>query len=159
MDVDVEELIIRGSDLCFKRDKLRYLMKILLPRRLKQLHSSLLPFTLLTPLLSSVCPPRFHPRSTRDSETDEEDEERRVSRGCTLQYQRALVKVLTQFHTTSTEGTDQVITMLGPDWQVDVTDLVQDSLKVAEPRIAELVDRTVLVGLELGSTLLKVTSR
>uniref|UniRef100_H3CY36 Transmembrane protein 132E n=1 Tax=Tetraodon nigroviridis TaxID=99883 RepID=H3CY36_TETNG len=97
-------------------------------------------------------------RSTRDSETDEEDEERRVSRGCTLQYQRALVKVLTQFHTTSTEGTDQVITMLGPDWQVDVTDLVQDSLKVAEPRIAELVDRTILVGLELGSTVLKVES-
>lgn len=66
--------------------------------------------------------------------------------------------MLTQFHTTSTEGTDQVITMLGPDWQVDVTDLVQDSLKVADPRIAELVDRTVLVGLELGSTVLKVNS-
>nr|XP_040038275.1 transmembrane protein 132E isoform X2 [Gasterosteus aculeatus aculeatus] len=97
-------------------------------------------------------------RSTRDSDADDEDEERRVSRGCTLQYQRALVKVLTQFHTTSTEGTDQVITMLGPDWQVDVTDLVQDSLKVGDPRIAELVDRTVLVGLELGSTSLKVES-
>uniref|UniRef100_A0A4W6CTN7 Transmembrane protein 132E n=1 Tax=Lates calcarifer TaxID=8187 RepID=A0A4W6CTN7_LATCA len=97
-------------------------------------------------------------RSTRDSDADDEDDERRVSRGCTLQYQRALVKVLTQFHTTSTEGTDQVITMLGPDWQVDVTDLVQDSLKVADPRIAELVDRTVLVGLELGSTTLKVES-
>uniref|UniRef100_A0A667X043 Transmembrane protein 132E n=1 Tax=Myripristis murdjan TaxID=586833 RepID=A0A667X043_9TELE len=97
-------------------------------------------------------------RSTRDSDADEEEDERRVSRGCTLQYQRALVRVLTQFHTTSTEGTDQVITMLGPDWQVDVTDLVQDSLKVADPRIAELVDRTVLVGLELGSTLLKVES-
>lgn len=98
----------------------------------------------------------LRPRITRDSDADEEEDERRVSRGCTLQYQRALVKVLTQFHTTSTEGTDQVITMLGPDWQVDVTDLVQDSLKVADPRIAELVDRTVLVGLELGSTVLKV---
>uniref|UniRef100_H2TP67 Transmembrane protein 132E n=1 Tax=Takifugu rubripes TaxID=31033 RepID=H2TP67_TAKRU len=97
-------------------------------------------------------------RRTRDSDADDEDEERRVSRGCTLQYQRALVKVLTQFHTTSTEGTDQVITMLGPDWQVDVTDLVQDFLKVADPRIAELVDRTILVGLELGSTVLKVES-
>ncbi|XP_061607893.1 transmembrane protein 132E isoform X1 [Phyllopteryx taeniolatus] len=97
-------------------------------------------------------------RSTRDSDADEDEDDRRVSRGCTLQYQRALVKVLTQFHTTSTEGTDQVITMLGPDWQVDVTDLVQDSLKVADPRVAELVDRTVLVGLELGSTVLKVDS-
>lgn len=97
-------------------------------------------------------------RSTRDSDGEEEEEdERRVSRGCTLQFQRAMVKVLTQFHTTSTEGADQVITMLGSDWQLDVTDLVQDSLKVAEPRVAELVDRTVLVGLELGSTVLKVT--
>lgn len=102
--------------------------------------------------------PRFSPRSTRDSDADDDDDERRVSRGCTLQYQRALVKVLTQFHTTSTEGTDQVITMLGPDWQVDVTDLVQDSLKVTDPRIAELVDRTILVGLELGSTMLKVNA-
>ncbi|XP_046877140.1 transmembrane protein 132E isoform X1 [Hypomesus transpacificus] len=97
-------------------------------------------------------------RSTRDSETEDDDDDKRVSRGCTLQFQRAVVKVLTQFHTTSTEGTHQVITMLGPDWQVDVTDLVQDSLKVADPRIAELVDRTVLVGLELGSTTLKVES-
>ncbi|MEQ2178598.1 hypothetical protein GOODEAATRI_015700 [Goodea atripinnis] len=79
-----------------------------------------------------------------------------MNRGCALQYQRAMVKVLTQFHTTSTEGTDQVITMLGPDWQVDVTDLVQDSLKVLDPKIAELVDRTILVGLELGSSVLKV---
>ncbi|CAG5870446.1 unnamed protein product [Menidia menidia] len=97
-------------------------------------------------------------RSTRDSDAEDEDDERRMSRGCTLQYQRALVKVLTQFHTTSTEGTDQVITMLGPDWLVDVTDLVQDSLKVTDARIAELVDRTILVGLELGSTVLKVES-
>uniref|UniRef100_A0A3P9I1N8 Transmembrane protein 132E n=1 Tax=Oryzias latipes TaxID=8090 RepID=A0A3P9I1N8_ORYLA len=97
-------------------------------------------------------------RSTRDSDGDDEEDDRRLNRGCTLQYQRSLVKVLTQFHTTSTEGTDQVITMLGPDWQVDVTDLVQDFLKVASPRIAELVDRTILVGLELGVSVLKVES-
>uniref|UniRef100_A0A3Q2P0G7 Transmembrane protein 132E n=1 Tax=Fundulus heteroclitus TaxID=8078 RepID=A0A3Q2P0G7_FUNHE len=97
-------------------------------------------------------------RSTRDSDADEDEDDRRMNRGCALQYQRAMVKVLTQFHTTSTEGTDQVITMLGPDWQVDVTDLVQDSLKVVNPKIAELVDRTILVGLELGSTVLKVES-
>ncbi|XP_062844631.1 transmembrane protein 132E isoform X2 [Trichomycterus rosablanca] len=96
-------------------------------------------------------------RSARDSEDDDEDE-KKVSRGCTLQYQRAQVKVLTQFHTTSSEGTNQVITMLGPDWQVDVTDLVQDSLKVADPQVAELVDHTVLVALEQGSTVLKVES-
>ncbi|XP_017315937.1 transmembrane protein 132E isoform X1 [Ictalurus punctatus] len=96
-------------------------------------------------------------RSTRDSD-DDDDDERKVSRGCTLQYQRAQVKVLTQFHTTSSEGTNQVITMLGPDWQVDVTDLVQDSLKIVDPRVAELVDHTVLVALEQGTTILKVES-
>ncbi|XP_033905981.3 transmembrane protein 132E isoform X1 [Acipenser ruthenus] len=96
-------------------------------------------------------------RVTRDSEDDDEDD-RRVSRGCTLQYQHALVRVLTQFHTTSTEGTDQVITMLGPDWQVDVTELVQDSLNVEDGSLAVLVDRTVLLGLEPGTTSLKVES-
>ncbi|XP_060768812.1 transmembrane protein 132E isoform X2 [Neoarius graeffei] len=96
-------------------------------------------------------------RSARDSDDDDEDE-KKVSRGCTLQYQRAQVKVLTQFHTTSSEGTNQVITMLGSDWQVDVTDLVQDSLKVVDPRVAELVDHIVLVALEQGSTILKVES-
>lgn len=97
-------------------------------------------------------------RSARDSDGDEDEDEKRLSRGCTLQFQRTQVKVLTQFHTTSTEGTDQVITMLGPDWQLDVTELVQDSLKVGDPRVAELVDRTVLVGLELGATTIKVES-
>ncbi|XP_039612582.1 transmembrane protein 132E [Polypterus senegalus] len=96
-------------------------------------------------------------RFTRDSEDDDEDE-RRTSRGCTLQYQHALVRVLTQFHTTSTEGTDQVITMLGQDWKVDVTDLVRNSLKVLDGRFVELVDRSVLVGLEPGATILKVES-
>ncbi|XP_051964048.1 transmembrane protein 132E isoform X2 [Xyrauchen texanus] len=96
-------------------------------------------------------------RTARDSDDDDEDE-RKVSRGCTLQYQRAQVKVLTQFHTTSTEGTNQMITMLGPDWQVDVTELVQDSLKVVDARVAELVDRTVLMANELGSSSLKVES-
>lgn len=96
-------------------------------------------------------------RTARDSD-DDDDDDRKVSRGCTLQYQRAQVKVLTQFHTTSTEGTNQMITMLGPDWQVDVTELVQDSLKVLDARVAELVDRTVLVANELGSSTLKVES-
>ncbi|KTG34504.1 hypothetical protein cypCar_00013859 [Cyprinus carpio] len=96
-------------------------------------------------------------RTARDSD-DDDDDDRKVSRGCTLQYQRAQVKVLTQFHTTSSEGTNQMITMLGPDWQVDVTELVQDSLKVVDARVAEVVDRTVLVANEIGSSTLKVES-
>ena len=93
------------------------------------------------------------PRSARESEDeDEEEEERRQSpsRGCTLQYQHATLQVFTQFHTTSSEGTDQVVTMLGPDWLVEVTDLVSDFMRVGDPRVARMVDGSTLAGLEPG---------
>lgn len=100
-----------------------------------------------------------HARSARESEDeDEEEEERRqsVSRGCTLQYQHATLQVFTQFHTTSSEGTDQVVTMLGPDWLVEVTDLVSDFMRVGDPRVAHMVDSSTLAGLEPGTTPFKV---
>ncbi|XP_008585056.1 PREDICTED: transmembrane protein 132E [Galeopterus variegatus] len=100
-------------------------------------------------------------RSARDSEDeDDEEEERRqsVSRGCTLQYQHATLQVFTQFHTTSSEGTDQVVTMLGPDWLVEVTDLVSDFMRVGDPRVAHMVDSSTLAGLEPGTTPFKVVS-
>uniref|UniRef100_G1NUQ6 Transmembrane protein 132E n=2 Tax=Myotis lucifugus TaxID=59463 RepID=G1NUQ6_MYOLU len=100
-------------------------------------------------------------RSARESEDeDEEEEERRQSssRGCTLQYQHATLQVFTQFHTTSSEGTDQVVTMLGPDWLVEVTDLVSDFMRVGDPRVARLVDSSTLAGLEPGTTPFKVVS-
>lgn len=102
------------------------------------------------------------PRSARESEDeDEEEEERRQSssRGCTLQYQHATLQVFTQFHTTSSEGTDQVVTMLGPDWLVEVTDLVSDFMRVGDPRVARLVDSSTLAGLEPGTTPFKVGTR
>ncbi|ERE67514.1 transmembrane protein [Cricetulus griseus] len=94
-------------------------------------------------------------RSARESEDEEEEEEERrqsASRGCTLQYQHATLQVFTQFHTTSSEGTDQVVTMLGPDWLVEVTDLVSDFMRVGDPRVAHLVDSSTLAGLEPGTT-------
>ncbi|PNI47301.1 TMEM132E isoform 1 [Pan troglodytes] len=100
-------------------------------------------------------------RSVRESEDeDEEEEERRqsASRGCTLQYQHATLQVFTQFHTTSSEGTDQVVTMLGPDWLVEVTDLVSDFMRVGDPRVAHMVDSSTLAGLEPGTTPFKVVS-
>ncbi|XP_051891503.1 transmembrane protein 132E [Pristis pectinata] len=96
-------------------------------------------------------------RSTRDSE-DEDEEERSKTRGCTLQYQHALVRVFTQFHTTSSEGTDQVITMLGSEWSVDVTDLVSDFMRVADTRIAQIMEGNILGGREPGTTMFKVVS-
>ncbi|XP_027281911.2 transmembrane protein 132E isoform X2 [Cricetulus griseus] len=100
-------------------------------------------------------------RSARESEDEEEEEEERrqsASRGCTLQYQHATLQVFTQFHTTSSEGTDQVVTMLGPDWLVEVTDLVSDFMRVGDPRVAHLVDSSTLAGLEPGTTPFKVVS-
>ncbi|XP_053131439.1 transmembrane protein 132E [Hemicordylus capensis] len=97
-------------------------------------------------------------RSVRESEDDEEEEERRQSRGCALQYQHATLQVFTQFHTTSSEGTDQVVTMLGPEWMVEVTDLVSDFMKVDDPRVAHIVNSNTLAGREPGTTLFKVVS-
>ena len=98
------------------------------------------------------------PRSARESEDEDEEEERpqSASRGCTLQYRHATLQVFTQFHTMSSEGTDQVVTMLGPDWLVEVTDLVSDFMRVGDPRVARMVDSSTLAGLEPGTTPFKV---
>ncbi|XP_055987402.1 transmembrane protein 132B-like [Sorex fumeus] len=94
-------------------------------------------------------------RPTRESE-DEEDEERK-GRGCSLQYQHATVRVLTQFVAESPD-LGQLSYLLGPDWQLDVTDLVTESMKVEEPRIAQFQDGRTLVGREPGITTVQVLS-
>lgn len=95
----------------------------------------------------------------RDSEHEEDEEERKQNRGCALQYQHATLQVFTQFHTTAAEGTGQVVTMLGPDWLVEVTDLVSDFMRVDDPRVAHMVDSFTLAGREPGTTLFKVPPR
>lgn len=103
------------------------------------------------------CPPTASScRSVRDSEHEDDEEERKQSRGCALQYQHATLQVFTQFHTTAAEGTGQVVTMLGPDWLVEVTDLVSDFMRVDDPRVAHMVDSFTLAGREPGTTLFKV---
>lgn len=93
-------------------------------------------------------------RSARDSE-DEEDEDRR-GRSCSLQYQHAMVRVLTHFVAESADPRGQTSFMLGSDWQVDITELVWDFVKVEEPQIAQLLDRRTLVGLSMGMTTIQV---
>ncbi|NXO27476.1 T132D protein, partial [Cisticola juncidis] len=95
-------------------------------------------------------------RPTRDSEDEEDDEKK--GRGCTLQYQHAMVRVLTQFVAESPEAGGQLSFLLGPDWQLDITHLVRDFLQVEEPRIARLHEGQVLVGLELGMTTIQILS-
>ncbi|XP_061674269.1 transmembrane protein 132B [Syngnathoides biaculeatus] len=95
-------------------------------------------------------------RPTRDSEDDEDDE--RKGKGCTLQYQYALVRVLTHFVAEPSDPGGQVVHMLGADWQADITHLVLDQLKVEDERIAKLVDRRILIGRDLGITTIQVLS-
>ncbi|NXL44724.1 T132B protein, partial [Podilymbus podiceps] len=95
-------------------------------------------------------------RPTRDSEDEEDDEKK--GRGCTLQYQHATVRVLTQFVAESSEFGGHLTYMLGSEWQFDITDLVTDFMKVEEPKIAKLQDGRVLVGREHGITTVQVLS-
>ncbi|XP_019718415.1 transmembrane protein 132C [Hippocampus comes] len=96
------------------------------------------------------------PRSTRDSE-DDDDEDRR-GRGCTLQYQHAMVRVLTHFVAESADPRSQTSYMLGTDWQADITELVGEFLKVENPQIAQLLDKRILMGRDVGMTTIQVLS-
>ncbi|XP_071392586.1 transmembrane protein 132D [Centroberyx affinis] len=102
-------------------------------------------------------------RSTWDSE---EEEEMRKGRGCMLQYQHSLLRILTPFIAQSASevlpdplsGVEPVDHFLGPDWQVDVTNLVRHSLKVVDPDVARLQAGVVLQGRAMGTTTLQVLS-
>ncbi|TMS03666.1 Transmembrane protein 132C, partial [Larimichthys crocea] len=95
-------------------------------------------------------------RPTRDSEDDDDDE--RKGKGCTLQYQYALVRVLTHFVAEPSDPGGEMVYMLGADWQADITHLVLDQLKVEDSRIARLVDGRILIGRDLGITTIQVLS-
>ncbi len=94
------------------------------------------------------------PRPTRDSEDDEEDE--RKGRGCALQYQSALVRVLTHFVAEPVGPGGELVHMLGSDWSADITEMVLDFLKVEETSIARLIDGRVLMGRDPGITNIQV---
>uniref|UniRef100_A0A671S487 Transmembrane protein 132C-like n=1 Tax=Sinocyclocheilus anshuiensis TaxID=1608454 RepID=A0A671S487_9TELE len=93
---------------------------------------------------------------TRDSEDDEEDE--RKGRGCALQYQHALVRVLTHFVAEPAGPGGELVHMLGSDWSADITEMVLDFLKVEDTSFARLIDGRVLVGRDAGITNIQVIS-
>ncbi|KAJ7309731.1 hypothetical protein JRQ81_007794 [Phrynocephalus forsythii] len=95
-------------------------------------------------------------RPTRDSEDEDEDE--RKGRGCTLQYQHAMVRVLTQFVAEDATPWGQLTYLLGSEWQFDITDLVADFMKLEEPHVAQLQQGKVLIGQEVGMTMIQVLS-
>lgn len=75
------------------------------------------------------------------------------------QYQRSTLRVFTHFMTAVAkegEGPEQQNFLLGSDWQVEVTQLVRDSLRVQDSEVARLLEGQVLVGVAAGTTKLQV---
>uniref|UniRef100_A0A8C9V100 Transmembrane protein 132D-like n=1 Tax=Scleropages formosus TaxID=113540 RepID=A0A8C9V100_SCLFO len=89
---------------------------------------------------------------------NKEEEEARQGRGCSLQFQHALVRVVTQLEAESQQPGQSPARFLGGDWLMDVTRLVHYFLKVADPRVARLQQGTVLAGRTVGVTSLQVLS-
>uniref|UniRef100_A0AAR2KGT7 Uncharacterized protein n=1 Tax=Pygocentrus nattereri TaxID=42514 RepID=A0AAR2KGT7_PYGNA len=90
-------------------------------------------------------------------ESEEEDEKK--GRGCMLQYQHSLVRVLTAFTAGDPDSSgSSPVYFLGPEWLVDVTGLVRYSLKVGDTSIARLQSGTVLSGRAAGVTAVQVMS-
>lgn len=73
-----------------------------------------------------------------------------------LQFQHAMVHVLTHFVAEQTDPRDPKAYFLGSDWQVDVTRLVRYFMKVEDPRVARLHLGRVLSGRDLGTTTIQV---
>ncbi|KAI4893199.1 hypothetical protein NFI96_018517 [Prochilodus magdalenae] len=94
----------------------------------------------------------------RSSGEDDDDEGSRKDRGCGPQYQSTTVRVLTHFEAEPEEWRGQPDFLLGSDWQVDVTDLVHESMRVDDTRVASLLDGQVLMGLNIGTAKVQVMS-
>ncbi|XP_040275602.1 transmembrane protein 132D, partial [Bufo bufo] len=94
-------------------------------------------------------------RPARDN--DDDDDEDKKGRGCTLQYQHAILRVLTQFIAESSETPGQIKYLLGSDWQVDITDLITEFIQMDESNVVSLKGQT-LIGQEVGMTTLQILS-
>uniref|UniRef100_A0A8C8A879 Transmembrane protein 132D n=1 Tax=Oryzias sinensis TaxID=183150 RepID=A0A8C8A879_9TELE len=86
------------------------------------------------------------------------DEAQQKGKGCMLQLQHALVRVLTFFVAEQEDIRDPVAYFLGSDWQVDVTRLVRYFMKVEDTRVARLYEGRILSGRDFGTTTIQVFS-
>ncbi|CAB1321854.1 unnamed protein product [Coregonus sp. 'balchen'] len=87
-----------------------------------------------------------------------DEEEDKKGKGCMLQFQHALVRVITHFIAEQSDPREPQAYFLGSDWQVDVTKHVRHFLKVKDPRIARLQAGRVLSGQDMGTTSIQVFS-
>ncbi|XP_057687493.1 transmembrane protein 132D [Corythoichthys intestinalis] len=86
------------------------------------------------------------------------DADDKKGKGCTLQFQHALVRVLTHFAAEQADPREPKAYFLGSDWQVDVTRLVRYFMKVEDSRVARLQAGRVLSGRDIGTTAIQVFS-
>ncbi|KAL0979476.1 hypothetical protein UPYG_G00185590 [Umbra pygmaea] len=96
--------------------------------------------------------------STKSWNSEEDEEEDKKGKGCMLQFQHALLRVVTHFNAEQSDPREPQAYLLGSDWQVDVTKLVRYFLKVEDPRIARLQAGNVLSGRDVGTTSIQVLS-
>ncbi|XP_050948511.1 transmembrane protein 132C isoform X2 [Labeo rohita] len=96
--------------------------------------------------------------ASQRSGEDDGDDGAKKDRSCGPQYQSTTVRVLTHFEAEPEEWQGQPDFLLGSDWQVDVTELVRDSLRVTDNRVAKLSEEQVLIGLNTGVTKVQVMS-
>uniref|UniRef100_A0A3Q1JHI8 Uncharacterized protein n=1 Tax=Anabas testudineus TaxID=64144 RepID=A0A3Q1JHI8_ANATE len=105
-------------------------------------------------------------RESLQCRDDDGPADKRAENSCTAQYQSTTLRVLTHFvaesedptGSTEEDGMGQQKFLLGSDWQVEVTQLVKDSLRVEDPKVAQLLDGQVVIGLSTGNTKLQVLS-
>lgn len=103
-------------------------------------------------------------RYERVTDDREDDAAERADSSCGAQYQSTTLRVLTHFVAESGEvrgatdgdGLGQQNFLLGSDWQVEVTQLVKEFLRVQDPKVAQLLEGQVLIGLGAGTTKLQV---
>ncbi|XP_062855526.1 transmembrane protein 132D [Trichomycterus rosablanca] len=98
------------------------------------------------------------PVNSKKSSLSWSSEEEKRGRGCTLQFQHALVRVLTNFVAEHSDPRQPQAFFLGSDWLVDVTKMVQFFMKVEDSSVARLQEGTVLSGQDVGTTSIKVLS-
>ena len=99
--------------------------------------------------------------------TDDGDAADDTESECGAQYQSSALRVLTHFVADAgdpmgapaapqDDPAEQQNFLLGSDWQVEVTQLVRDSLRVTDPKVGQLIEGPVLIGLKPGSTKIQV---
>ncbi|TRY60459.1 hypothetical protein DNTS_028899 [Danionella cerebrum] len=111
------------------------------------------------PELSQIRGWRVPVSGNRKVSWDSEEDDEKKGRGCMLQYQHSLVRVLTVFTAESPEPSRQSPAyFLGSGWQVDVTRLVRYFMRVGDSSVACLQAGSILTGKAVGVTTLQVMS-